>query len=268
MVRAEQSICSSGTLMPLRDLSVPPSMTAQVTSVSEMRLSIFTSIRPSSKSSVMPGCTPLTSAVCSIVGVRATRPGRVRSLSSTHRPSWTVEPPSSGTGWSPSVMLQRNLGPWMSPRISTLRPALRPASRIHGMSSSNWPGRRCDEFRRKMSTPAATSFSIISWLKEAGPRVETILAFRSRQFLAIGSTIRPMSSTVFVCCAANLDVPPVSREALMVGSPSRVASMFMCTTTSSTDRYRAQAELLPDGAVATKPSGRPSATSMSFSRGV
>mmetsp|Transcript_8035 Transcript_8035/g.19984 ORF Transcript_8035/g.19984 Transcript_8035/m.19984 type:complete len:223 (-) Transcript_8035:100-768(-) len=222
--------------MPLRDLRLPPSTTWHVTSVSETRSSILTSISPSSKSSVIPGCTPCTSAVCSVVGVRATRPGRVRSSSSTHRPSWMVEPFSSGTGASPTVMLHRNLGPWMSPRISTLRPALRPASRIHGISSSNWPGRRCDELSRKMSTPAATSFSIISWLKEAGPSVETILALRSRQFLAIGSTIRPMSSTVLPCFAANFDVPPVSRDALMVAPASRVASKSMRTTTSSTER--------------------------------
>ena len=43
--------------------------------------------------------------------------------------------------------------------------------------------------------------------------METILALRSRQFLVIGSTISPMSSSVLVCLEANREVPPVSLDA-------------------------------------------------------
>ena len=41
------------------------------------------------------------------------------------------------------------------------------------MSSSNWPGRLCEEFNRNTSTPALISLRIISGVEDVGPSVET-----------------------------------------------------------------------------------------------
>mmetsp|Transcript_23984 Transcript_23984/g.50332 ORF Transcript_23984/g.50332 Transcript_23984/m.50332 type:complete len:205 (-) Transcript_23984:88-702(-) len=180
-VSAEQSICSSGTLMPLRDLRAPPMTTSHVASLSDLTLSTLISRLPSSRSSFIPTVRPRMSAVCSVVGERQMRPGRVRSSSSTLRPSSTCSPTASGTGSSLSVVVQRNLGPWMSPRIRTSRCAALASSRMNGTRSSNCPFCRCEELRRKILTPALMSAEIISRDDDAGPRVATILALRARK---------------------------------------------------------------------------------------
>ena len=47
------------------------------------------------------------------------------------------------------------------------------ARHTFGMSSSNWPGRLCEEFNRNTSTPALISLRIISGVEDVGPSVET-----------------------------------------------------------------------------------------------
>ena len=99
----------------------------------------------------------------------------------------------------------RNFGPWMSPRMRTLlRPSSLAVLRMHGMSSSNWPGRLCDELRRKTSTPAAMSFLIISALIDAGPSVATIWPLRSRKSTSFASSSAwSEARSLLVCFKAN-----------------------------------------------------------------
>ena len=99
----------------------------------------------------------------------------------------------------------RNFGPWMSPRMRTLlRPSSLAVLRMHGMSSSNWPGRLCDELSRKTSTPAAMSFLIISALIDAGPNVATIWPLRSRKSTSFASSSAwSEARSLLVCFKAN-----------------------------------------------------------------
>mmetsp|Transcript_30973 Transcript_30973/g.62052 ORF Transcript_30973/g.62052 Transcript_30973/m.62052 type:complete len:254 (-) Transcript_30973:33-794(-) len=227
-VSAEQSICSSGTLMPLRDLSFPPMTTSTDTHVGLRRSLTFTSMKPSSSRSCMPSVTPLISAVCSVVGVRVMRPGLVRSASLSARPNSSTSPAARGTGASSTVIEQRNLGPWMSPRILTSRPAAAAVSRMFGMSASNCPGTRCDEFSRKTSTPAAMSFLIISGEMDAGPRVATILPLRAKKSTSTAAKSEfSVPRLAAVCFLANSDVPPTAAGVAVTaiaGALSRVAS--------------------------------------------
>mmetsp|Transcript_20638 Transcript_20638/g.47331 ORF Transcript_20638/g.47331 Transcript_20638/m.47331 type:complete len:203 (+) Transcript_20638:3273-3881(+) len=48
---------------------------------------------------------------------------------------------------------------------------------INGYTLSKSPPRRCEQFKRKISVPHSTIFSIISSLHEAGPKLATTLVF-------------------------------------------------------------------------------------------
>ena len=209
-VSAEQSIWSSGTLIPFRLLSLPPTSTSTLTRSGLTRETTLTSMKPSSSSSRIPGVTPRISAVCSTVGESVMRPGRVASALLAARPNSRTSPRVSGTGTSSCVSEQRNLGPWMSPRIRTSRPAAVAAARIHGISSSNWPGRRWEALSRKTSTPAATSFWIMMRLDDAGPSVATTLPLRFRKgnSTSARSVSRVFRSRVDECLAAKAVAPP------------------------------------------------------------
>ena len=125
------------------------------------------------------------------------------------RPNSTTEPSGSGTGWSFTVIEHRNLGPWMSPRMRTSRPSSAAVLRMHRMSSSNWPGCRWEELRRKTSTPAWISFLIISGLDDAGPSVATILPLRLRKSVSgAASRCARDARSDGLCLAAKAVWPP------------------------------------------------------------
>mmetsp|Transcript_51171 Transcript_51171/g.111082 ORF Transcript_51171/g.111082 Transcript_51171/m.111082 type:complete len:206 (+) Transcript_51171:114-731(+) len=92
VVRAAQSISTSGTLTPFLAFSLPPCLTCTTSSVSDFFSSTVTVIRPSSIRRLIPGFAALMRASCSIVGFMVIRPGLIRSCSSLQMPNSRVSP--------------------------------------------------------------------------------------------------------------------------------------------------------------------------------
>lgn len=206
-VSAVQSICRSGTLMPLRLLRPPPTSTRHCSSSGETRLVTRSRIAPSSSLTVMPSVSPPTIAVCSLVRASTIRPPAHSSPSEAHSASVTVEPAGSGIG-SAFTFAQRNLGPCRSPSSSTGFLSSAETLRIIGTSASNWPPCRCDELRRKTLTPARMSLRIMGSSNEAGPSVATIFVRRAvGSGLACAETSAFMSNAVTLCFCANAEPP-------------------------------------------------------------
>mmetsp|Transcript_109030 Transcript_109030/g.198602 ORF Transcript_109030/g.198602 Transcript_109030/m.198602 type:complete len:291 (+) Transcript_109030:1444-2316(+) len=131
VVSAAQSISQSGTLTPLRALSLPPRTTCTFSSVSESFSVTFTDMMPSSSSSSTPGLHALSRAFCSIVGFMVILPGLMLSLSSLEMPNSKISPLFKAIG-SPASSPTRNFGPCKSPSTSILRPISWAYFRIKG----------------------------------------------------------------------------------------------------------------------------------------
>ena len=170
-VTAESGSATPGALIPFRAVSRPPNSTS--VSISTPSLSTTRSaMAPSSSSSDSPPRTAAASGAHE-VDTRSASPANSPTAIRRRAPVSRVTPAGSASG------PMRTLGPARSCSTATMRPARSARARIRSTIARRSSRLPCEALVRKTSTPAASSASMPASVQDAGPRVATILVWRT-----------------------------------------------------------------------------------------